>query len=212
MCQTAVVVGFKSQQLTKSPSHENITSLMSLCLSVSQIILKQLVHAATELQNKHIFHRDIKVENILIETGSDVPRVRLIDFGLSCFFEKSSVFHAFYGKMSGSHYCSSIICCSVMFNQSVSSHSFSLLLLCMCTLGTFDHVPPEYYSHCTYSAGPTTVWQMGVVLFDMLHSEGRFETSSFLNNELEIDNELSESKKDALIRKPASRYQTKSLL
>uniref|UniRef100_A0A3B4Y9A5 non-specific serine/threonine protein kinase n=1 Tax=Seriola lalandi dorsalis TaxID=1841481 RepID=A0A3B4Y9A5_SERLL len=78
-----------------------------------------------------IFHRDIKLENILIETGSDVPRVRLIDFGLSCFFKKRSVFQDFYG--------------------------------------TCDHIPPEYYSHFTYSASPTTVWQVGVVLFEIRH-------------------------------------------
>ncbi|CAK6970694.1 serine/threonine-protein kinase pim-1-like [Scomber scombrus] len=50
--------------------------------------LKQLLDATIKLQEEHIFHRDIKVENILIETGTDVPRVRLIDFGLSCFFKK----------------------------------------------------------------------------------------------------------------------------
>lgn len=72
-------------------------------LSPSQIILKQLVDAAVELHNKCIFHRDIKVENILIQTGADVPRVRLIDFGLSCFFKKTSSYRVFYGTILVCH-------------------------------------------------------------------------------------------------------------
>ncbi|XP_071321606.1 serine/threonine-protein kinase pim-1-like [Trachinotus anak] len=126
----------------------------------AKIVLKQLVHAATELQNKRIFHRDIKLENILIETGSDVPRVRLIDFGLSCFFKKRSVYRVFYG--------------------------------------TSAHIPPEYYKRFTYSAGPTTVWQLGVVLFEMLHSKTRFETNRFLSNKLKINNDLSNNCQDFL--------------
>ena len=72
----------------------------SLSLFVSQIILKQLVEAAVELQKKCIFHRDIKTQNILIDTSSDIPRVRIIDFGLSCFVKKNSFFRIFYGKLS----------------------------------------------------------------------------------------------------------------
>lgn len=79
-------------------------SLIALFLSISQTILKQLVDAAIELQDNCIFHRDIKSENILIETSSNVPRVRLIDFGLSCFDKKRSFYHIFYGKTTGFYY------------------------------------------------------------------------------------------------------------
>ncbi|XP_026229164.1 serine/threonine-protein kinase pim-1-like [Anabas testudineus] len=126
----------------------------------AKIILKQLVDAAVELHNKCIFHRDIKVENILIQTGADVPRVRLIDFGLSCFFKKTSSYRVFYG--------------------------------------TLAHVPPEWYSCYSYKAGPTTVWQLGVVLFEMLHPEESFETTKFLGDKLEISNQLSLSCQDFL--------------
>ncbi|XP_026184334.1 serine/threonine-protein kinase pim-1-like [Mastacembelus armatus] len=126
----------------------------------AKIILKQLVDGAIELQNQHIFHRDIKIENILIETSSDVPRVRLIDFGLSCFFKKTSCYHVFYG--------------------------------------TTAHVPPEWYNRCMYSAGPTTVWQMGVVLFETLHRKASFETSKFLQNKMKISNKLSKDCQDFL--------------
>ncbi|CAK6970684.1 serine/threonine-protein kinase pim-1-like [Scomber scombrus] len=125
----------------------------------AMIILKQLLDATIKLHEEHIFHRDIKVENILIETGTDVPRVRLIDFGLSCFFKKRSLYSAFYG--------------------------------------TTAHVPPEWYSRGTYRAGPTTVWQLGVVLFDMLHSYS-FETKQFLDDQLKISTDLSNDCQDFL--------------
>ncbi|XP_062414592.1 serine/threonine-protein kinase pim-1-like, partial [Pungitius pungitius] len=63
----------------------------------AKIILRQLVDAALDLENKNIFHRDIKVENILIETSSKVPRVRVIDFGLSCYDDKKETYHEFFG-------------------------------------------------------------------------------------------------------------------
>ncbi|XP_062414595.1 serine/threonine-protein kinase pim-1-like [Pungitius pungitius] len=65
----------------------------------AKIILRQLVDAALDLENKNIFHRDIKVENILIETSSKVPRVRVIDFGLSCYDDKKETYHEFFGSI-----------------------------------------------------------------------------------------------------------------
>lgn len=55
-----------------------------------------------DLVDECIFHRDIKMENILIESGSNVPRVRLIDFGLGCFFNETSFYNVFYGKYPAS--------------------------------------------------------------------------------------------------------------
>ncbi|XP_029303891.1 serine/threonine-protein kinase pim-1-like [Cottoperca gobio] len=126
----------------------------------AKIILKQLVDATIELQDQRIFHRDIKLENILIETGSDIPRVRLIDFGLSCFVKKRSCYHIFYG--------------------------------------TSAHTPPEWLSHCAYRAGPTTVWQLGVVLFETLHSEALFQTTKFIRKRLTISKDLSKNCQDFL--------------
>ncbi|XP_062414670.1 serine/threonine-protein kinase pim-3-like [Pungitius pungitius] len=65
----------------------------------AKIILRQLVDAALYLENKNIFHRDIKVENILIETSSKVPRVRVINFGLSCYDDKKETYHEFFGTI-----------------------------------------------------------------------------------------------------------------
>uniref|UniRef100_A0A3Q0SRB0 non-specific serine/threonine protein kinase n=1 Tax=Amphilophus citrinellus TaxID=61819 RepID=A0A3Q0SRB0_AMPCI len=126
----------------------------SLTEDTAKVILKQLTEAAKELEDKNIFHRDIKTENILIETGSDVPRVRLIDFGLSCFFTKRSGYCVFFGTP------------------------------CFC--------PPEWLTHNYYRPGPTTVWQLGTVLYAALHAEVSFETQMLLENNLNINKELSE--------------------
>ncbi|XP_031696265.1 serine/threonine-protein kinase pim-1-like, partial [Anarrhichthys ocellatus] len=124
----------------------------------AKIILKQLVDVAIDLEGKNIFHRDIKAENILIETSSDVPRVRLIDFGVSCFVKRGSRYRSFYG--------SSIV--------------------------------PEWLSLGWYRAGPTTVWQIGVVLFNALHSDRGFETTEVLENRLRISETLSKYCQDFL--------------
>ncbi|KAF3691348.1 Serine/threonine-protein kinase pim-1 [Channa argus] len=47
----------------------------------AKVITKQLVDTLIEVHSKGVFHRDIKLDNILIETSSNVPRVWLIDFG-----------------------------------------------------------------------------------------------------------------------------------
>uniref|UniRef100_A0A3P9MD71 non-specific serine/threonine protein kinase n=1 Tax=Oryzias latipes TaxID=8090 RepID=A0A3P9MD71_ORYLA len=131
----------------------------SLKESEAKIILKQLVEAAIHLQDEKIFHRDIKLENILIEMCSGTPRVRIIDFGLSCFTEKNSNHNTFYG--------------------------------------TDCHVPPEWLFRYQYSAGPTTVWQLGIVLFECLHNK-RFNSSSFIRRKIKINNRLSKDCKDFL--------------
>ncbi|XP_051795466.1 serine/threonine-protein kinase pim-1-like [Acanthochromis polyacanthus] len=125
----------------------------------AKIIVKQLVDAAIDLEDKGIFHRDIKCENILIETGSEVPRVRLIDFGLSCFAKKRSCYRKFYG--------------------------------------THDHAPPEWYCRRTYRAGPTTVYQVGIVLFVMTHRVN-FETTMYFGERVQISDKVSKDCRDFL--------------
>lgn len=56
----------------------------------AKVIARQLVDALIEIQSKGVFHRDIKPSNILIETGSSVPRVRIIDFGCGMFQTQSA--------------------------------------------------------------------------------------------------------------------------
>ncbi|KAG7999366.1 Serine/threonine-protein kinase pim-2 [Nibea albiflora] len=63
------------------------------------IILKQLVDAAIDLHSKGIFHRDFKLQNVLIQKVPGVPRVRIIDFGCGL-FSKESPYESFCGMIS----------------------------------------------------------------------------------------------------------------
>ncbi|XP_056300852.1 serine/threonine-protein kinase pim-2-like isoform X2 [Pseudoliparis swirei] len=96
----------------------------------AKTIVKQLVDALIEVHSKEVFHRDIKLDNILIETGSDVPRVRLIDFG-------------------------------TLLSEGLYSTR----------LGTFGNSCAEWFLFRCYRAEPSTVWQLGVVLFTLLQGQ-----------------------------------------
>uniref|UniRef100_A0A8C6Q0G4 non-specific serine/threonine protein kinase n=1 Tax=Nothobranchius furzeri TaxID=105023 RepID=A0A8C6Q0G4_NOTFU len=120
--------------------------------SVGKSFIENNKEPLQENQDTNIFHRDIKPKNILIETGSEIPRLRLIDFGLSCFTDTEYEDGWFYG--------------------------------------TAKHAPPEYISECVYEAGPATVWQVGIVLYEMLH-ESFFDSRKLLDNELRIRTDLS---------------------
>ncbi|KAK2875603.1 hypothetical protein Q8A73_024031 [Channa argus] len=99
-------------------------------------ITKHLVDALLEVHSKSVFHRDIKLDNILIETSSDVPRVRLIDFGCGTLLRDGG-----YTRKEG----------------------------------TYEYLTPEWFQWRWYKAEPTTVWQLGVVLFAMLHGHLPFK-------------------------------------
>lgn len=60
--------------------------------------MKQLIEEAKLFDSKGIFHRDLKLENILINTKSVEPRIWVIDFGVGCFFTKRSVYRVFQGE------------------------------------------------------------------------------------------------------------------
>ncbi|KAE8297645.1 Serine/threonine-protein kinase par-1 [Larimichthys crocea] len=67
----------------------------------AKMILKQLVDAAIDMHSKNVFHRDIKLENVLIQKISDVPRVRIIDFGCGC-FSTDTPYDSFCGTLAHS--------------------------------------------------------------------------------------------------------------
>ncbi|XP_034436670.1 serine/threonine-protein kinase pim-1-like [Hippoglossus hippoglossus] len=126
----------------------------------AKILMRQLVDAAIGLEKRHIFHSDIKAENILIDIGSRIPEVRLIDFGLSKIVEKKDTIFTTLG-------------------------------------GTETHEPPEWFTQYFHRAGPTTVWQLGIVLYEMLHKDD-FTTESFLNKTLKMSSKMSKKCNDFL--------------
>uniref|UniRef100_A0A3P9HIS0 non-specific serine/threonine protein kinase n=1 Tax=Oryzias latipes TaxID=8090 RepID=A0A3P9HIS0_ORYLA len=123
----------------------------------AKIIMTQLIRTAIDLEDRNIFHQDIKTDNILIQSHSNTPQARLIDFGVSCMAEKDSILRGFSG--------------------------------------TPINAPPEAFKGFC-SPGSTTVWQLGVVLYETLHSHGDFSTMDFLEGDLMIDSELSEECQD----------------
>ncbi|XP_069389436.1 serine/threonine-protein kinase pim-2-like isoform X2 [Paralichthys olivaceus] len=125
----------------------------------AKIIMKQLVEAAIDMHAMKTFHRDLKLENILIQTTSDGPRVRIIDFGCGCYAKDGPY------------------------------HSYS---------GTRTFAPPEFFSTNSYEAVPTTVWQLGAVLFELLDGSIEFDTRAFIRSEVKISNELSQECQDLL--------------
>ncbi|XP_059181166.1 serine/threonine-protein kinase Chk2-like [Centropristis striata] len=118
-------------------------------------IMKQLVEAAVNMHSLGVFHRDIKAENVLVDLSSDVPRVRIIDFGCACLVTK------IHGSFSG----------------------------------TDAYIPPEVYRLGTYEAGPSTVWQLGALLYQLVDSCNNFTTRKFLRKKITINTELSKDKK-----------------
>ncbi|TWW81029.1 serine/threonine-protein kinase pim-2-like isoform X1 [Takifugu flavidus] len=92
--------------------------------------MRQLVEAAIQIHMAGVFHRDFKLENILIQDDEArlIPRVRVIDFGCGCF-----VTPGYRGYV-----------------------------------GTSCYEPPEFNHRGTYEAGPTTVWQLGCILLQLL--------------------------------------------
>nr|XP_046236746.1 serine/threonine-protein kinase pim-2-like isoform X1 [Scatophagus argus] len=47
----------------------------------AKMIMRQLVDAAIDMHSKGVFHRDIKLQNVLVQLNNGVPTVRIIDFG-----------------------------------------------------------------------------------------------------------------------------------
>ncbi|CAL8404618.1 unnamed protein product [Boreogadus saida] len=105
----------------------------------AKMILHQVVEGIQGLHSRGVLHRDIKPDNLLVETGSDAPRVRIIDLGCGC-LHNNEVYLEFDG--------------------------------------TDSHIPPEWYARGAYRADPMTVWQVGVLLYEMLTGHVPFQTST----------------------------------
>ena len=50
------------------------------------------------------------------------------------------------------------------------------MCVCVCVSGTTQYIPPEWYLHGSYKAVPSTIWQLGVLLYDMVSGVFPFST------------------------------------
>ncbi|XP_035280217.1 serine/threonine-protein kinase pim-2-like [Anguilla anguilla] len=70
-----------------------------------------------------------------------------------------------------------------------------------CTAGTCLHMPPECYLRSEFHAVPSTVWQLGIVLYQMLTRILPFSTpKEIIYQELYLWQELTNECKDLLQR------------
>ncbi|XP_076027216.1 serine/threonine-protein kinase pim-2-like [Genypterus blacodes] len=133
----------------------------------AKFLMKQLVDAFIEIHSRGVFHRDIKPENILVQLGAEGPRIRVIDFGCGTMM-RPGLYTDLAGGLAqegravveGSWFDSGLL---------LGSTTEPLISPDVQSLGTPDYLPPEFVLCGAYEAGPTTVWQLGMVLFMMLH-------------------------------------------
>ncbi|KAM4733337.1 serine/threonine-protein kinase pim-2-like [Anableps anableps] len=118
----------------------------------ARALMNQLVNAAMEMYNKGVFHRDLKLENTLVEIGSPGPRLRIIDFGCGS-YERKKFSRYFWG--------------------------------------TLPYAPPEWFKYKKYKSIPTTVWQLGAMLYCMLHRYP-FDTRIFTMGWIKFSRKLSQ--------------------
>ena len=83
-----------------------------------------------EIDKREVFHRDIKLGNILISGSGNNSRAILIDFGSGATFKPGQKFYF--------------------------------------ATGTPQYYSPEMFRREPYKPEPTTVWQLGLVLYSML--------------------------------------------
>lgn len=142
--------------------------LIKIMLFLFLRFLKQVVEALQFCHSKGIVHRDIKDENILVDTRNG--DIKIIDFGSGALL-KDSVYTDFEGKGA-----------LTLYDTSAKSKLFYLCLgfnphfyLC---LGTRVYSPPEWILHQRYNALPLTVWSLGVLLFDMVCGDIPFKRNA----------------------------------
>lgn len=70
----------------------------------------------------------------------------------------------------------------------------------MSVAGTLSFAPPELFKEGLYEAAPTTVWQLGAILFEMMDGFERFDTTMFCCSDITISDELPKGKKTVCIR------------
>lgn len=62
-------------------------------------LIIQILHTLNYLHNEaHICHRDIKPENFLIQIENSTPKIKLIDFGLSCYIPEDHFMYDYLGS------------------------------------------------------------------------------------------------------------------
>ncbi|KAK7945372.1 hypothetical protein WMY93_001100 [Mugilogobius chulae] len=59
------------------------------------------------------------------------------------------------------------------------------------TPGTVDYAPPEFFCEGSYKAEPTCVWQLGAMLYEILHTGKSFNTHEYLEKKIKFKRGIS---------------------
>ena len=118
----------------------------------------QILQANINCEEAGVLHRDIKPENILVDMRTD--EAKLIDFGLA-----SEVQQEPFTKFRGEINAQCVLCAT--FASKIKPASISDSVICLHS-GTSQYMPPEFSKSQQYDGCQGTVWQMGILLVDML--------------------------------------------
>lgn len=150
----------------------------------------QLIQINLNLLAQGVVHRDIKSENLLVDL--DTMKLVLIDFGASAIHRNFSI------GQGGT------------VDPNVMHHYTDFH-------GTRQYKPPEYIKYKKYTAQASTVWALGILLYDMCNGQLPFETEQeILEYNLVVKSNMSEDYKkilfDCLKVEPTQRPSLSQLL
>ncbi|XP_020569442.1 uncharacterized protein LOC110017533 isoform X2 [Oryzias latipes] len=133
----------------------------------AKLTIKDLIKAVINYEERNVSLRDIHVKKINVWT--DFSGAYHCETDLQCTIEEPHPNRVFTGSRSAST------------NKNMKSNP--------------EKAPPETFLDC-YDARATTVWQLGVVLFEILSNRQTFNTIDFIDGHLTINRVLSKECKD----------------
>jgi len=114
-------------------------------------MFKQIMDGLDHSHKHGVAHRDIKLENILIDSHQNI---KLIDFGLSVYVDSPAL------KSDKMDLCDYV--CAHHEDDQILSTDF---------VGSDNFVAPEILKHQPYCPFKSDVWSAGVVLFCLLYGK-----------------------------------------
>jgi serine/threonine protein kinase len=130
----------------------------------------QLIRINIDLLHQGVVHRDIKSENLLVDI--DTMNLVLIDFGASAIHRNTT---------------------DSTTPTTTPPHFYTDFH------GTRQYKPPEYIKYKKYTAQASTVWALGILLYDMCNGQLPFETEQeILEYNLQVKSNMSDEYKKIL--------------
>uniref|UniRef100_A0A8C5GJQ8 non-specific serine/threonine protein kinase n=1 Tax=Gouania willdenowi TaxID=441366 RepID=A0A8C5GJQ8_GOUWI len=100
-----------------------------------KIIFKQIINAALLMHKNGVFHRDLKLENLLVDRNKGTPEVRVIDFGCGDFVENEP-FREFNGTPD---FAPPEVCRDETYRaEATTVWQIGVMLYMICTRNSFD--------------------------------------------------------------------------